>query len=276
MKNLQRIWYRYFVRTGFIYLLIIYSLFLALFYFVFLHYKNYLINIRVLIIFAVVILILFIIFFFRLFIIKFNEYINEYYNLTFWREKNVIYEIEILNKNGDTSIRRESNIKNVSDHGRDYKIIRIYCSDNGMDSQNLNFKSYIIHNGEKFDNLEYEIIDDRPNFKLIKIKFPHEINLYEEITYSYSFYWIGMFPKKEEWFEGTDSSDLITYIFMSDRPTNNVKIFEMNREDRVVKIHSEKASQEKVDDKYKYVLSYRKRNKYNKTKLSWEFRNSNE
>lgn len=274
MGNLKKIWYRYFVRTGIIYLLIVCVLWLVSLYFVY-YFKDYFLNIYyVLLFFFVVFFVSFV--FIRFFTNRFNEYMNEYYDLTVWQEKNAIYEIEVLNKNGDANVRRTSNIINISAHVQDYKIIKIYSSDSGMDFQNLNFKSYIVHNGKKLDNLEYETIDNSPNIKLVKIKFPEKINLHEEITHSYSFYWKGLFPKDEEWFEGTDSSNLVTYILISDRPVNNLKISEMNRENKVIKTYAKNIQQKKVDGKHKYVLSYSKRYKYNKIKISWKFRNSNE
>ncbi len=280
IKYISKIWFRYVERTGIIYILILDLTWLLFIYFViyFVYsFKGKLLDIphflNILVFIIVFIIMLFVTFFLmKRFTTNFNEYINQYYDLTLWQERNIKYIITILNKNGDAEIERIAETINVSDNIQNCKIVKIYGSDNGMNFKDLRFESHI--KNDKAHSLNYEILEDRPYIKVIKIIFPKGVRSFEKTVYYYKYYWKKLFSNQEEWFEGIDPSKFVEYVFISNYPLINFKVEEINRENRTIKSLLAVPKQEEIGEKnkkYKYVLNYKKRYKYNNTKISWRF-----
>lgn len=128
-------------------------------------------------------------------------------------EKKSIFEVVILNKQGDAEVTRKIQMESV-DEGLAKRTHFVRSLDNGM---HWDWSRDIIARDEYGNKLEVEMKRDRPTQKEFDVIFSDEIDKHEFYTYEYQYNWDEYFPEVEEVFFTKAKADVLQFEF--DFPT---------------------------------------------------------
>lgn len=174
------------------------------------------------------------------------------------------YTIELLNVDGDAFIERE--IESDIASNVYYKSINLFSDTSVMCFNDMKF----VANDNLGGNLFFELINDAPSTKEIRIKFDKNKHR-KRVIYSYSYYWNGIFPGSDEYYILRDNApeNCVSLVFPKKWDIKCISAQELTADGKLSEVIFEGFDEVQLEDKKIYKFTIKKNNKVNNIKLKW-------
>jgi len=174
------------------------------------------------------------------------------------------WNIDIHNTSGDATVERTLTLSFLDDEvtSRNH-FVRSFDT-----SMTWDWSEDIRATDTKGRELRVEKVDARPNNKEFTVHFPRDVDRSSQYTYTYSYYWEGLFPMEEERYTITGNSEE-TEFYIS--PPEGWNITEVSCEEIAesgVRVLDADTDIERKNDKYHGVIQ--KQNKFNNVRIIWD------